>query len=125
MLETVPLRDAIRALRVEIMEAAEDASTQAVRFELGPIELEFQVVAKKEKGGDAKISSKIGFYVLSAEATIGGSGKGADERMQKVKLVLNPVVVDRAGGRSKLEIGREEQSEVEQSAKSTLDRGPA
>jgi hypothetical protein len=89
------------------MAAAEAASTQAVRFELGPIEMEFQVVARKEVGGEAK----LGFHILAAEATIGGSGKGADERTQKVKIVLNPVLVDLAGRRSKLEIAREGQAE--------------
>src|SRR4051812_21669092 len=105
-METVPLGDAIRALRVEIMEAADDASTQAVRFELGPIELEFQVVAKQEKGRE----TKLGFHILAANATVGGSGKGANEHTQKVKLVLNPVFVRMDGGRSKLEIGRSSHS---------------
>jgi hypothetical protein len=117
-METLPLRDAIRALRVEIMEAAEDASNQAVRFEMGPIEMEFQVVAKREKGLDAK----IGFHIFAAEATLGGSGKGADERTQKVKLVLNPVLVDAEGMRSKLEIGRDDHPEPQEPQKSTLER---
>jgi hypothetical protein len=33
--ETIPLRDAVRALRAVIMAAAEGASGQAVKFELG------------------------------------------------------------------------------------------
>ncbi len=115
-METVPLRDAIRALRTEIMEAAEEASSQPVRFELGSIEMEFQVVAKKEKAGDAKFS----FHILGAEAAIGGSGRGADERTQKVKLVLSPVLEKMDGGRSKVEIGRSQ--EPRQSQKSTLER---
>ncbi len=48
-------------------------------FELGPIEMEFQVVARKEFGGDAK----LGFHIFVAEATLGGSGKGSDERTQR------------------------------------------
>src|SRR5271167_1927174 len=102
LMETVPLRDAIRALRVEIMEAAEEASTQTVRFELGPIELEFQVVAKQEKG----VHGKIGFHIFAAEATLGGSGKGADERTQKVKVVLNPILAGDDG--KKVQVGRAE-----------------
>ena len=121
MSETIRLRDAIRALRVEIMEAAEDASTQAVRFEVGPIDLEFQVVAKKEKGGDGKLGAKIGFHIFSAEASLGGSGKRGDERTQKVKLVLNPVLVDLKGERGKLEIGRTGE-DAREPAKTTLER---
>jgi hypothetical protein len=89
-----------------------------VRFGLGPIEFEFQVVAKKERSGDAK----IGFHILAAEATIGGSGKGADERTQKVKLTLNPVLVDINGKRTKLEVGREHQPDAGQRKKSPLGR---
>src|SRR5437667_2258436 len=98
MPETIPLRDAIRALRAEILEAAEEASTQDVRFELGPVELQFQVVARTTGGAKAK----IGFHIFGAEASIGGSG----ERTQIVKLVLNPVLLGTDGGRSKLEVGR-------------------
>jgi hypothetical protein len=122
MAETIPLRDAIRALRVEIVEAAEEASTQAVRFELGPVELEFHVVAKTEKSSDAKLSAKIGFHILSAEAGVSNGGKSADERTQRVKLVLNPVLVNIAGLRSKLEIGRSEARSRKQAPKRTLDR---
>jgi hypothetical protein len=116
--ETIPLKDTIEALRVEIMAAAEAASNQSVRFEVGSIEMEFQVVVKKEKGGEAK----LGFHIFAADATLGGSAKGADERTQKVKLVLNPVFVGMDGRRSKLEISREDEPHQEQSSKQTLDR---
>ncbi len=117
-MEPVSLRDAIRALRVEIMEAAEDASTQAVRFELGPIEMEFEVVAKRERG----VEGKIGFYIFAADTSIGGSGKATNELTQKVKLSLNPVLVKLDGTRSELEIGRDKQSASSGSEESTLER---
>jgi hypothetical protein len=117
-MDTIPLKDTIEALRNEIMAAAEAASTQSVRFELGSIEMEFQVVAKREKGGEAK----LGFHIFAADATLGGSAKGADERTQKVKLVLNPVLVGMDGRRSKLEISREHESQRDQSSNHTLDR---
>lgn len=102
-METIPLRDAVQALRAEILSAAEAASAQAVRFELGPIEMEFQVVAKREGGGDAK----LGFHIFTADASLGANAKAASERTQRVKFVLNPVLVDLSGQRRKLEIGRE------------------
>lgn len=106
-MDTIPLQDAIRALRAEILAARKEALIQEVRFELGPIEMEFQVVARKEVGGEAK----FGFHIFAAEATLGGSGKGTDERMQKVKFVLNPISVDASGRQSKVAIAREDQSE--------------
>jgi hypothetical protein len=100
---TIPLRDTIQALRAEIMQAAEAASTQSVQFELGSIEMEFQVVVKKEGGVDAK----LGFHILAADATLGGSGKVASEATQKVKFVLSPVLVNMEGRRGKLDISRD------------------
>ena len=86
------------------MQAAEAASIQSVHFELGSIEMEFQVVVKREGAGEAK----LGFHIFAADATIGASGKIADERTQKVKIVLNPVLVGIEGHRSKLDISRDD-----------------
>jgi hypothetical protein len=107
-METIPLRDTIQALRTEIMQAAEAASTQAVRFKLGPIEMEFQVVVKREGGGEAK----LGFHIFAADATLGGSGKLADERTQKVKFVLDPVLIGLDGRESKLAIARDDEPDA-------------
>jgi Trypsin-co-occurring domain 2 len=107
MSETIPLRDAVRALRAEIMAAAEDASGKSVRFELGQIELEFQVVAKGEKSADGKFSGKINFHIFSVDAALGGGGKHADERTQKIKFVLMPTGIDAMGKpTTKLQISR-------------------
>jgi hypothetical protein len=94
--------------------ARQEASTKEVRFELGPVEMEFQVVARKEIGGDAK----VGFHILAAEATLGGSGKGSDERTQKVKFVLNPIFVDASGQQTKVQVGRESPGEQSQTGHS-------
>jgi hypothetical protein len=56
-METIPLRDAIGVLRSEILAARQDASTEEVRFELGPIEMEFQVVASKNLGATPSSAS--------------------------------------------------------------------
>jgi Trypsin-co-occurring domain 2 len=117
-MDMIPLQDAISALRGEILAARGEAPTEGVRFELGPIEMEFQVVARREIGGEAK----LGFHIFSVEATVGGSGKGGDERTQKVKFVLNPVLVDTKGGRSKVDISREGRPEKENASEHTLER---
>src|SRR5690348_3619362 len=116
-MDTIPLQDAIRALRAEILAAHAEASTQEVRFELGPIEMEFQVVARKEVGGKAELR----FHILVAEAALGGSGKGTDERTQKVKFVLNPMSVDALGQQAKIAIARQDHSEQTQSSEHTLE----
>jgi hypothetical protein len=117
-MDTIPLRDAIRGLRSEILAAREAASTEEVRFELGPIEMEFQVVARKEGG----VEGKLGFHIFAVEATLGGSGKVADERTQKVKFVLNPISVDASGQQSKLAIARGDQGEQTRSPEHTPER---
>jgi len=101
-MDTIPLRDAIRTLRAEILSATEDAANQALRFQMGPIEMEFQVVAKREIGGDAKLS----FHIFVADASVGGSGKGANEQTQKVKFTLTPVILDPEGNETSVQIGR-------------------
>src|SRR5262249_3489797 len=107
MSETIPLRDAVRALRTEIMAAADDASAQSVRFDLGQIELEFQVVAKAEKNVEGKVGGKVNFHIFSVDASIGGGGKLADERTQKVRFILTPVILDPTGKQSgKVSISR-------------------
>lgn len=68
--------------------------------------MEFHVVAKREIGGEAKLS----FNVFTVAASLGGNAKGADERTQKVKFALNPVLVDAEGKPSKLSIARQNTS---------------
>ena len=82
----LPLGDVIRSLRAEIQAAAKANENESLKFKLGPIELEFQVVATKEAGADAKIS----FHIFSSGADIGGNAKGSDQRTQRIKLVLTP-----------------------------------
>src|SRR5260370_30373560 len=97
--EILGLGETVRALRAEIQAAAEGGDGTTLQFELWPIELELQVVATKEKGAEGKIS----FRLFGAGAEIGASGKGSDERMQRVKFVLNPVG---SGNEEKVRINR-------------------
>lgn len=117
-METIPLLDAIRALRGEILAANEEAQGHAVRFALGPIEMEFQVVAQRELAGNVNVR----FHILSVGANLGASGKRAEEGTQRVKFVLNPVLVDETGERSEIEIARKEQPDEAKSLKQTLGR---
>lgn len=99
MSETIPLRDVVASLREEILAAVDAATTETLQFELGQLELEFQVVAKTEKGVDGKVGGKVSFHIFSVEASVGGSGKLSDERTQKIKFILTPTQVDPKSGK--------------------------
>jgi hypothetical protein len=101
--DTIPLHEAIDRLRDELLRAALDSATERLRFELGDIEMEFTVVAKREGGPE----SKFDFHILGIGASLGASGKIANERTQKVKLILKPVLIDPdTGDRAKIDISR-------------------
>jgi hypothetical protein len=73
--EMLPLAEVVEALRSEIIKAADAAGPERIRFGVGPIDLEFQVVAKREGGPSGKI--KFGIWGVGVEA--GGSAKFGNE----------------------------------------------
>jgi hypothetical protein len=100
--EILPLAEVVRALRSEIVKAAEAATNEEIQFGVGPIDVEFQVVAKREGGPEAKI--KFGILGVGVEA--GGSAKFANERTQKVKFTLKPVRIGPDGAEEEIEVFR-------------------
>ncbi len=82
----LPLADVVHELRAQILLAAEGARDQDLRFKLNTVEIELSVVAKRELGGEGKIS----FKVLGTGVEAGGGGKSAHEHSQKIKLSLTP-----------------------------------
>jgi NTP-dependent ternary system trypsin peptidase co-occuring protein len=86
----MPLRDFVSGLRAELRAAHDDAA-QAERsgpaggpkFVVGPVNVEFTVVAKKEAGANGGVR----FYVFE----LGASGSVGSEATQRVSLQLNPV----------------------------------
>jgi hypothetical protein len=87
--DMLPFSEAVRALRAEIIQAVETGKNEKLRFVLGSIELEFQVVAKREGGPSAKIK----FGLLGMGMELGASGKFSSEAVHKVKLKLDPIQV--------------------------------
>lgn len=98
----LPLAEVIAALRDEIREAAAVGKAESVRFGLGPIEVEFNVTAKRE--GEGKGSIKFGVLGVGFEA--GASGKIASEQVQKVKLTLKPSASTGHGTKEEIEVSR-------------------
>lgn len=85
-LDLIPLADAIAALRAQLTEAQRQGEDQEIRFAVGPVEVEFQVVASREGEAGGKIGFRL--FGLGSEAT--ARGKLGDARTQKIKITLTP-----------------------------------
>jgi Trypsin-co-occurring domain 2 len=86
--EWVGLADAIRELRRELIEAMNEGQGKPIRFELGPVEMEFLLEVSKDAGGEAGVK----FWVIS----LGGKGSVSSGSTHRVKLSLTPK--DASGG---------------------------
>jgi len=78
----VGLADAIRELRRELTEAMTEGQGKPIRFELGPVEMEFLLEVSKDAGGEAGVK----FWVIS----LGGKGSMSSGSTHRVKLSLIP-----------------------------------
>ena len=80
----IELASVIKDLREELEQAVVAAEGEALRFELGPIELEVSVAL--ERSGHA--GAKVRFWVVESSA-----GAAVDAtRTQRVKLTLQPIL---------------------------------
>jgi hypothetical protein len=80
--EWVGLADAIKALRQEIAAAMEEGQDKSVRFELGPVEMEFLLQVTKDAGASAGVK----FWIVS----LGGQAGISSGSTHRVKLALTP-----------------------------------
>jgi hypothetical protein len=91
---TIPIANAIQSLRQEIVAAMQQAQDEDMKFELGDIELEFQVQITQQKGDEINAKGGFSFGLVSAEA----SGKESEQRSKasthRVKLTLKPKKAD-------------------------------
>ena len=79
----VPLGEAIRSLRAELLQAMQDARDEELRFALGPVELEFQLTATTEAGAGGAVR----FWVIDASA----KGSRANASTHTLRVTLTPV----------------------------------
>jgi hypothetical protein len=84
----IGLREAIDALRAELIESMGASQEERLRFEVGEITMEFQI--EVERSAEAK--GGIQFWVVE----LGGGGAVKDKDVHKVVIPLKPV---RAGGK--------------------------
>ncbi|MEW2077814.1 trypco2 family protein [Streptomyces sp. NPDC012403] len=82
----VGLAEAVRAVRRELAEAVADGDGTDVRFDVGPVELEFTVDVRKEQGADGGVR----VWVLSA----GGKGTKTSGTTHRMLVSLTPVTGD-------------------------------
>lgn len=90
----IELAAAVAAIRAELEQAAAEGAASPLRFEVGPIALEFEVELRRE----AKAGGGVKAWVVNAEA----GGSSAHGTRQKVAFTLTPRAA--AGGGS-VEIG--------------------
>jgi Trypsin-co-occurring domain 2 len=83
-MERIGLREAIHAVRSELIAATADATDQPVQFPVGSVQLEFQVGVTRDAGADGKVR----FWVLE----LGASGRHQDQSVQTVTVNLEPPV---------------------------------
>jgi len=80
--ERLGLAEALAALRQELTSAMTAGAGERVRFELGTVEMEFQLELSKERGGEAGVK----FWVV----TLGGKGSTTSGSTHRVTLQLTP-----------------------------------
>jgi hypothetical protein len=95
--DDIELADAVRAVRDGLMAAAVEGADAPVRFEVGPIEMEFTVEIRRETGGKAGVKA----WVLNAEA----DARASHGSTHRVAFTLTPR--EAATGRG-WEIGNED-----------------
>jgi hypothetical protein len=78
----IGLAEAIRELRAELIAAQAESPGSGVRFELGPVEMEFAVTLSREGGGKAGIQVGV--------VTLGAGGSVSSESVHRVKFMLTP-----------------------------------
>ncbi|MFG6095049.1 trypco2 family protein [Leptothoe sp. ISB3NOV94-8A] len=82
------LKETVEALRTELSEAILVAEGKEIRFEMGEIELEFQVLIEQTSEGKGGIK----FWVVE----LGGGSTEKNAAIHKVKIPLKPVWKDGA-----------------------------
>lgn len=86
----IELSDMIRELRQQLSSALVDGADEAVRFEVGPVEIEATVAVTREAGAD----SKVRLWVVDA----GANAKYTQAQTQRITVTLTPKTLTADGG---------------------------
>ena len=80
--EPIGLPEAIRSLRAQLSEAMREGAGEALRFRVGPVELEFEVQMTREAG----VEGGVKFWVVS----VGAKGSMSAATTHRLKISLQP-----------------------------------
>ena len=97
--EEIELSAAVRAVRDQLALAAQEGAGAAVRFEVGPIQMDFAVELRREAG----VKGGVKAWVLSADA----EARASRATTHRVSFTLTPK--DAASG-GPLEVGGEREA---------------
>lgn len=84
--DQIGLKEAIEAVRAELIGAMHSGAQEEIQFRVGSVQLEFQVAVTKEADGKAGVR----FWVVEA----GASGKLSSAATHTVRVALDPVTRD-------------------------------
>lgn len=89
---SIPIAKVIKSLRDELSQAIADGDGKDLRFELGPVELEFQVEVSMDLEGKTGAKGGVQIGVISLGEVSGEAGTTRSRgTTHTVKLTLNPV----------------------------------
>lgn len=78
----IGLVEFVRAVREQLIESAQDGAESALRFEVGPVELELEVRTSR----DYSVDGGIRVWVVSA----GGKATDQSSTSHRLKITLDP-----------------------------------
>ena len=87
-MKPIGLREALKALRTELKESIQESLQEDIRFEIGKIEMEFQIEIDRSTEG----SGGVRFWVIE----LGGKRTSASSTSHTIKIPLQPLT--RSGG---------------------------
>jgi hypothetical protein len=77
------LAEAIAAVREQLTRAQKEGAGAGLRFRVGPVELEFDMVMSRTAGGEGGLK----VYVL----TLGAKGESTSGSTHRIKVTLQPI----------------------------------
>lgn len=92
MSDSLPLSDVIKELRSELSKAQSEGQGETIKFTIGAVELDLQVVVVKEG------AAKVGFKIPLVDLNVDGGGKLAHTHTHTLRLKMTAHDVDAQGG---------------------------
>ncbi|MEM7771030.1 MAG: trypco2 family protein [Cyanobacteria bacterium P01_A01_bin.37] len=92
---SIPIAKVIKSLRHELSQAIADGDGQDLKFELGPVELEFQVEVSMDVEGKTGAKGGVQIGVISLGEVSGEAGATKSRgTTHTIKMTLNPINED-------------------------------